>query len=297
MSQSGQLSSGSGALQVETLTGNIGGAVGADGAFNINTVGTGSITVVGVPATNTLTAQMTGLTNHAVLIGAGTATITNVGPVASTGSVLMSNGVGSDPGFSTATYPLTTTINQILYSSAANTVVGLATANRAVLTTDATGIPVLTALAVDGQLIIGSTAGVPAAAVLTAGIGIAITNASNSITISSIAGGFQWTAIGASQTLAIQNGYFCTTGAALSLALPAVSAVGDVIQIALDGSTSWTITQPNAATQIRIGSSQTTLGVGGSIASTVVGDSVELICQTANGRWQVVDFVGNITVV
>ena len=110
--------------------------------------------------------------------------------------------------------------------------------------------------------------------------------------------GFTWTAIGASQTLVVGNGYFCTAGGALSLALPATSAVGDTIEVALDGSTSWTITQPNAATQIRIGSSQTTLGVGGSLASTSVGDSIRLVCQTANARWQVTPgWVGNITVV
>lgn len=165
---------------VQTLTGNSGGAISPT-LGNINTVGTGSITISG--AGSTLTTQLNGLNNHAVLIGSGTPTITNVGPVASTGSFLASNGLASDPGFSTATYPLTTTINQILYSSAANTVVGLATANRAVLTTGATGIPVLTALATDGQLIIGSTAGVPAAATLTAGTGISITNGSNSITV------------------------------------------------------------------------------------------------------------------
>jgi hypothetical protein len=170
-----------GSGSTETLTGNSGGAVGPS-AGNINTVGTGSLTVVGTPLTNTLTFQLTGLTNHAVLVGAGTATITNVGPTATTGQVLQNNS-GADPSYSTATYPSTTTINQILYSSATNVVSGLATANQAVLTTGATGIPVLTALATNGQLIIGSTAGVPAAATLTAGTGISITNGSNSITI------------------------------------------------------------------------------------------------------------------
>lgn len=106
-----------------------------------------------------------------------------------------------------------------------------------------------------------------------------------------------WTAIGANQTLAVGNGYFCTTGGALSLALPGTSAVGDTIRVVLDGSTSWTITQPNAATRIRIGSSQTTLGVTGTLASTSVGDSIELVCETANARWSVVSMIGNITVV
>lgn len=165
-----------------TLTGNTGGAI-SPSAGNINTIGTGSITIAG--SGHTLTTQLTGLTNHAVLVGAGTATITNVGPTATSGQVLQSQGSTTDPAFSTATYPSTTTINQILYSNAANTVTGLATANDGVLTTGTTGVPVITALASDGQLIIGSSAGAPTAATLTAGSGITITNGHNSITIAS----------------------------------------------------------------------------------------------------------------
>src|SRR3989304_1551369 len=159
---------------------NIGGLV-------VNSGGTGTISTgvwngTAINVAHGGTGQVT-LTNHSVLVGAGTTAITQVGPVASTGCVLMSNGVGGDPGFSTATYPITTTVSQILYSSSANVVTGLATANRAVLTTGTTGIPVLTALATDGQLIIGSTAGAPAAASLTAGSGISITPGSNTISI------------------------------------------------------------------------------------------------------------------
>ena len=84
----------------ETLTGNSGGAVSPSGG-NINTVGTGSITIVGNPGTNTLTTQLTGLTNHDVLVGAGTATITSVSP-STAGFVLTSNGVAADPSFQAA---------------------------------------------------------------------------------------------------------------------------------------------------------------------------------------------------
>lgn len=58
----------------------------------------------------------------------------------SNGGVLRSNGSGS-LSFSTATYPSSTTINQILYSSAANTITGLATANNGILVTSAGGVP------------------------------------------------------------------------------------------------------------------------------------------------------------
>jgi hypothetical protein len=84
----------------ETLTGNSGGAVSPTGS-NINTVGTGSITIVGNPGTSTLATQLTGLTNHNVLVGAGTATITNV-PPSTAGFVLTSNGASTDPSFQAA---------------------------------------------------------------------------------------------------------------------------------------------------------------------------------------------------
>lgn len=87
---------------IETLTGNSGGAVSADGANNVNTVGTGSVTVVGNPGTNTLTAQLTGLTNHNLLVGAGTATITKVAPSATSGIPVISQGAAADPAFGTA---------------------------------------------------------------------------------------------------------------------------------------------------------------------------------------------------
>ena len=178
---------GPGTLNIDTVGGqaaesfptNSGTAVPTAGVLNL--LGAGSLATSG--SGNTATFQLSGLTNHAVLVGAGTSTITKVGPTSTIGQVLQSAGASADPAFSTATYPLTTTINQILFSSAANTVTGLATANQSVLTTGATGVPVLTALATNGQLIIGSTAGVPAAATLTQGAGITITNGSNSITI------------------------------------------------------------------------------------------------------------------
>lgn len=102
---------------------------------------------------------------------------------------MLQSGASAAPAWSTSTWPATTTINQILYSSSANTIAGLATANKALLTTNATGVPSLTALALDGQIIIGSTAGVPSAATLTQGTGVTITNAGNSITISATGSG------------------------------------------------------------------------------------------------------------
>ena len=92
-----QVASGTGV--VKTLTGNTGGAISPT-AGNIGTVGTGSITIAG--SGSTLTTQLTGLTNHNVLVGAGTATITNVAPSATSGVPFISQGASADPVFGTA---------------------------------------------------------------------------------------------------------------------------------------------------------------------------------------------------
>ena len=56
MSQGGILSDKTSPLaNLETLTGDIGGAVGPDGAFNINLLTGNGLTTTGVPATNTIT--------------------------------------------------------------------------------------------------------------------------------------------------------------------------------------------------------------------------------------------------
>lgn len=75
---------------------------------------------------------------------------------AASGTVLQGQGVGTASDFSTATYPATTTINQVLYSSAANTVSGLATANSAVLATNGSGVPSITATPTVTSITFGS---------------------------------------------------------------------------------------------------------------------------------------------
>lgn len=157
--------------------------------------------------------------------------------------------------------------------------------------------PIVGQVTSDGQLLIGATASPHIrAATLTAGTGITVTNAAGSITISGTGGGLNWSTIGASQTLAVDNGYFCTAGATLALLLPAVSSVGDMIGISLDGSTGFTVTQ-GAGQSIRLGNASTTAGVGGSLASTQQGDTVFLVCSVANLKWNVIHSMGNITVV
>lgn len=75
------------------------------------------------------------------------------------------------------------------YAAAGDAISPIATANSAILRTDATGVPGYSASLTDGQLLIGDTSGTPTPATLTAGTGITITNGPGSITIESTATG------------------------------------------------------------------------------------------------------------
>lgn len=85
------------------------------------------------------TGQIT-LTTHGVLLGEGAAAI-GATAAGTSGQLLQSGGASADPGWTTATYPTTTTINQLLYSSSANTIAGLTTGNNGVLITSGGGVP------------------------------------------------------------------------------------------------------------------------------------------------------------
>jgi hypothetical protein len=117
----------------------------------------------------------------------------------------------------------------------------------------------------------------------------------NTLTIANT--GASWMSISSDQTLDVNTGYFCVSpGAALSLLLPPTSIQGDVISIALDGATSFSITQ-GAGQSILYGNRASTSGVMGSVTSTQQGDSCTLVCRVPNLRWVVVSSMGNLTVV
>ena len=150
-----------------------------------------------------------------------------------------------------------------------------------------------------GQVLIGSNGADPVPALLTAGTGVSITSAAGSITIAVTGGGFTWTDVTtATQALSVQNGYLTDRGAGVTYTLPAAAAaIGDVIII--DGKLGLTTISQNAGQQILIGSSSSTIGVGGSVAGTNVGDCITLRCITSgtSSVWRAESLMGNWTVV
>ena len=124
--------------------------------------------------------------------------------------------------------------------------------------------------------------------------GTLVDGSGSTLTITAAPQTFTWNVDAANGAAAVNNGYIIQTGSK-SYSLPASSAVGDEIALMLNGGTSWTVTQA-ASQYIQVGGSTSTVGVGGSIASTMDGDTIWLICVEANLGWMALSYVGSISV-
>jgi len=292
--------------------------IGSTGADPVAAVPTNGANITWTVGAGTLQADLTGTTDHAIQLGNATGSLTSLGVL--TNGQLAIGSTGADPVGAALTAPaagitITGGAGSITFALANDlaAVEGLGTtgvASRTAADTWATSSITQNALLygsatqgltnlgplTNGQLAIGSTGNPPSAATLTAGAGITITNGAGSITITNTGAAPTWQAVSAGGALSVDNGYICIApGGALSFSLPATSAVGDEVELVLDGATSWTITQ-GAGQSIRFGLFTTTVGAGGSLASTAQGDAVRIVCSVANTKWNVLSAVGNLTV-
>jgi hypothetical protein len=215
-----------------------------------------------------------------------------------TANQVLLSGATAAPTWSTATFASTYAASSILYSNGANTVQGLATANSSSLVTTSAGVPIWVGPMTNGQLVIGSTGATPVVGNIAAGPGISVANGAGTITISGTGSGIGWTDVtGTSQAMAADNGYVSDNAGLVTLTLPATAAFGTAISVLGKGAGGWKIAQ-NAGQNIQVGSSSTTVGVGGSVASTNRFDSIDLICTTANTTWTTLGGVqGILTIV
>jgi hypothetical protein len=245
-----------------------------------------------------------------------------LGGTATSHQVLLSGSTAA-PTWSTATYPVTTVINQLLYSSSANTIVGLATTPQGALVTDASGVPSIVAPGVngDGFLLASTLAGAPAwttTAYPTTSNKGDIIYASTANTFTTLAGntttaklfltqtgtgaqpnapawsaitggGTTWSTVtGTSQSMAVNSGYVANNAGVVTMTLPTTAAVGDVIYVTGLGTGGWSIAQ-NASQLIHVGSLASTTGVGGSVSSTNQYDTIGIRCIVANTTWTVME--------
>jgi hypothetical protein len=146
-----------------------------------------------------------------------------------------------------------------------------------------------------GQVLIGTTASDPSAASLTPGTGISISSVTGSITISSTGvGSLVWNDVsGTSQAAAINSGYIISNASQTTVTLPATAAEGSVFGVQGKGAAGW-ILQMNTGQICHLGSSATSSA--GSLTSTNLWDSVQIVCVTANTTFAVISAVGNLTV-
>ena len=317
MSQAGISSGGSLPGVVSTLTGNSGGAVPPDGSNNINVLGdnTQGINIVGNPGTSTLTVSgidstttqkgVVALATNAETI-AGTVTTKAVTPddLKAKLGTQTAHSIALFQGDSSALTPLGVATNgQIpIGSTGADPVLATPTSSNSTITiTGGAGtLNFITNGSLVGNTITGNNGGAisPVAGnwnILGTGA-ISTTGAGNTLTISS-SGSVPWTEVtNATQTIAVNNGYITNRGGGVTYTLPASAVLGNTIRIS-GKSGAWTIAQ-NAGQQINVASSSSTVGAGGSIASTDAGDCVELLCTTAGAStvWRAISFVGNLTV-
>jgi len=235
-------------------------------------------TLLYASATNVMSALPTAI--DGVLITSHTGVPSILAGPGTTGNILQSN-AALPPSFSTATYPATTTVSQILYSSAANVVAGLATAIDGVLITSHVGVPsILANSGTAGWVLTANTAAPPSWQ-------------------AAAAGGLVWSVITADQSITVANGYICNKAGLLTLTLPASAAIGDIFEVTgINLAAGWKVGQ-NANQQVFFGNQSTTVGVGGSLASTAIRDSIKAVCVVSGAStvWNILTSIGNITVV
>ena len=101
---------------------------------------------------------------------------------------------------------------------------------------------------------------------------------------------------GTTQAMVENNGYESQNGATSTFTLPATAAQYSVLRV-LQNAAGVVIVAQNASQNIRLGSSITTTGAGGSLTSTAQGDALYLLCTTANLNFVVLSAVGSWVVV
>lgn len=130
----------------------------------------------------------------------------------------------------------------------------------------------------------------------TTGTSGAATLVSNTLNIPQYSAGLIWSTVtGTTQTAAVNRGYIVNNAAQVVVTLPTTAAVGSIVKVVGKGTGGWRISLP-ASDLIYFGSTASTAGTTGYIASTHFRDAVELVCVTANSEWHVISSTGNIDI-
>jgi hypothetical protein len=96
--------------------------------------------------------------------------------------------------------------------------------------------------------------------------------------------------------MASSNGYYTQNASLTTLTLPVIAPASTMMQIAGVGAGGWLLAQ-NAGQSINLGNQVTTVGTGGSIASTNRYDGIQILCVVANTQWIGLTAAGNLTII
>ena len=182
----------------------------------------------------------------------------------------------------------------IVSRTAANTWIATTVTQHAVVIGGASEVPAMLGPLTNGQLVIGSTGNAPQASTLTAGAGIAITNAAGSVTISSTGSGLAWEEVtDATKSMAVATAYGANRAGGVTFTLPSTCAAGSVMEIiGMQGL--WSLAE-NAGQTIYMGNTNATITTG-TLTATNAGDCITLRCITTDTDFRVIASMGNITI-
>lgn len=129
------------------------------------------------------------------------------------------------------------------------------------------------------------------------GSGIVFTGTpiSNTLTLTIPNAGLIWVIQPVSITAVAGTGYFANGVAGITVTLPTVSVLGDTFKVYNFNGQGFTIAQ-GAGQSIQVADMITATGAAGSVSTSFIGDSIELVCSIANTKWEMVSFEGNLSV-
>lgn len=105
---------------------------------------------------------------------------------------------------------------------------------------------------------------------------------------------FPWSVVTVNTNMVINHGYIANSGGSITLTLPLASSVGDIIEVTgLAGQ--WVIGQNAGQAIFFANNSSTTIGVTGSLGSSLTRDTVRIVCVVANTSWNILSQQGNLS--
>lgn len=316
VSASGTVTAGTTVTSGTGITATTGNIVASAGNINATTgsmsAGTTIVAGTGIAATSGNIVASSGNVTASGLVSAGSSVAAGTTITAGT-QVVSAVGTAAAPSY---TFSGNTTTG-LSVPSAGTLVLSTGGANRLQITSGGAStfsgsltLPVLAGLVqsssagllsssngTSGQVMIGGGSA-PVWAALTAGAGIGISNGANSITLTAAGSGILPTieVLSTSASAAINTTYITNNASRVVITLPTVAAQGSVIMIIGKGSGGWRLAQ-NAGQTIYFGLLQTLLGILGSVTGLNARDVVQVRCITANTEWQVVSYIGTLTII